>query len=187
MKNLRVWIAALVTSFMLMPQAPALSIEPQKKSYEINGASIEELNSQIIVMLQDKGLDASWEIKWRYTDFELASGCVADMIAVDLKMNTPTPKWLDAELASEELRRKWEHFLNALNMHHAGHKDIANLAVRKIKQAIQAMQAKDCAQLRKNVDAMANGVIGDFKQRDAEYDILTENGELQGVDANLLK
>lgn len=187
MKKLLVLTTAFVATFMLMAHTQALSKEPREMSYEINGATYEELSSQLIAMLQDKGLDAPWEITWRYKERETGYRCVANDVAVDLKMNSHVPAWTDSTLAPERLRMKWGHFLDALNMHRAGHKDIASLAARKIRKAIIEMQAKDCARLRTNVDSMANGVIRDFRQQDAEYDILTENGELQGADVNLLK
>ncbi|MBI5886403.1 MAG: DUF922 domain-containing protein [Deltaproteobacteria bacterium] len=187
MKKLRVFIAGLAASILLMPHAPALSMEPQRNDYEINGTTYEELSSQLISMLQDKVLDAPWEITWRYKERVNEYGCVPNRVIVDLKINSHVPRWPDSELAPERLRLKWGHFIDALNMHHAGHKDIATRAVMKIKMAIIEMQADDCARLRTNVDTMAHGVIRDARRQDAEYDILTENGELQGADVNILK
>lgn len=213
MKFLSACILAIAVALVLAPAKTVLSAQPleetgkfiinstdktraqkkiaTQKRYDVTGTDPDELIKQVMNMARNSSLVITWDLQWKYMMEETPNFCFPNLISVapDIHFPAITLIWVDAELASETLRTKWQRYMKALDDHNQGHRDIANNAAKAVAAALNNINgAKDCGQLRNDMDAKANEVIRNYRQEDFEYDTVTGNDELHtGADVYMLK
>ncbi|OGQ60279.1 MAG: hypothetical protein A3J24_06765 [Deltaproteobacteria bacterium RIFCSPLOWO2_02_FULL_53_8] len=160
------------------------------KGVGITGTTAAELASQVITLSKNDGLKLTWDIKWRYITQITANMCYIFKIYTSAVLHEPPQRliWLDEELASDELRAKWQRFHTAFTNHNKGHADIARRAAAAVRKTLGTMKAKDCEQLKKDTDAKAYEIIPWYRLEDDEYDRITGNDEIHtGADLEMVR
>lgn len=169
---------------------PAQKKSVPRKNQEITGTTSRELIDQILAISKNGSLIIKWDITWGYKVQGTPDSCFLDNIGASATILQPALRltWVDNELATDKLRAKWKRYLKALQDHNQGHADIANLAAKAVKAALNEIKTENCDKLRKDADAKAKEVVEEYRQKDAEYDRLTDNDTLHiGADPYILE
>jgi len=179
--------------FMCLPMlACADSHNLDVKYYEIAGSTARELRAdlnRIGPVSEETGIrnDAytHWYIEWRYDFDRDADSCTASNFRVNLTATMTMPHWNPPGNAAPELRELWSKYVAALRHHEDGHYNLAIGAADEVRRQLGARNhGPNCDVLATDLNAAANAVLGDFRQREAAYDHDTDSGRRQG--ANLL-
>lgn len=123
-----------------------------------------------------------WYVNWSYPYSTLNNNCTTGPIKVQVEITFTFPQWSAPENATQDLIDKWNAYLNALQLHEDGHRQIATQAGYEILRAINALPAyPSCAELEQAADTTGEDILEQYRQQEAIYDQNTEHGVTQGV------
>ena len=123
-----------------------------------------------------------WRIRWSYRYLRGIGRCATGPVKVELEIVYTIPRWEPPASAEEELVERWEEYMTALVAHEQGHAEIAKQAAQAVQQAVQDLpDYPTCHALEYEADALGERILEEFRQRQAEYDRLTEHGLTQGA------
>jgi len=167
---------------------PEISTSIETVYYRIEGDMAWDLRRQMDRHgpLDDDGRRWSaltdWHIHWRYRYVRSNGQCAAGPVTVELEINYTLPNWRPPASAPEELVERWDAYMVALQTHEDGHAEIAAQAAQAVQETMRALPAyPTCQALEREADALGESILDDFRQRQAEYDRLTEHGKTQGA------
>ncbi|RMG39210.1 MAG: DUF922 domain-containing protein [Candidatus Dadabacteria bacterium] len=155
--------------------------------YDVKGKSSKELREEILKKgprdkYEDKGRFAytSWDVKWHWPKKEDGSPDFLKTTS-DYKITVIFPRWVNSENAPEELKKRWHDFAVALAMHEKGHIDLFLDHVDEIAESIKATAKNNPEMKARHANRIAHNILRVMQNRDREYDIVTDNGALEGV------
>jgi len=190
--NIEQFLSHKPTPFLSTKRATSsgeeVKISTHVSYYRITGNSADELRSD----LNKKGhVDQSgnrwdayteWYITWSYPYSITDDGCATGPIMVDVDVKFYFPKWSKSGDATQELVDKWNDYINALETHEDGHKEIAINAGCDIWQVLNDQpHYANCDELERNADEAANEILDLYRQRELSYDKETDHGATQGA------
>jgi predicted secreted Zn-dependent protease len=157
--------------------------------YEVTGNSATGLRAQLDrlgpVSKSGRRFDGrtDWEVRWNYSYLDSAGGCRIDGVTLAVNVVFTLPRWSTAMAAPPVLRQRWGAYLEALQQHEDGHRDIALAAAREIELEIRALSQNrlPCAALPATIDALGRRILGKHQSADDEYDARTRHGAVQGA------
>jgi predicted secreted Zn-dependent protease len=161
-----------------MPVRANVEIEEATSNYELRGLTANEIHENILSNApREEGNIVDAEIKEKVTftlGFNTTDGiCHVSSDRVKLEIVSAFPRWVDQERATEEVRKAWESYSNALRGHEDGHKAIAVKAANAVDTLIHAEQgASTCESLKDKITKAAEEIIA------------ISTGEQDGFDKN---
>lgn len=123
---------------------------------------------------------AVWNLAWTYRQVVDAGGrCEAAEVVVDVVTDITLP---DLVQATDEQRRAFQPYRDALKVHEQGHHAIAVEAGQRVLAAIRDAGAwPDCAALDAQVGRLTERIIAEAKSAEQRYDADTGYGRTQGA------
>ncbi|MEW6349106.1 MAG: DUF922 domain-containing Zn-dependent protease [Thermodesulfobacteriota bacterium] len=155
--------------------------------YDVRGSTAAELRNNMN-RLGTKASDGktydgfiNWNVGWRFKYVPTASGCAMTRVQAIVDISYTMPRWVGRHAAPRELRDKWDRFCEALKRHEEGHKNIAVKGASEIERALLTMSSRDCVQLDAKANALGERLLEKIREREREYDALTNHGITQGT------
>jgi predicted secreted Zn-dependent protease len=155
--------------------------------YSITGASFGEIRRSIEQSRPWKDSEyrtglTEWQIDWRFEVTPGGDGCRCSSFNTTTTITNSLPRWTPPTEATAEVKAAWGRFIQALGVHEDGHSRLALAAVAELHKRIKELgPAPDCEGLRKRINAIAERVIEEHRQRERDYDRRTHHGETQGA------
>jgi predicted secreted Zn-dependent protease len=124
--------------------------------------------------------NTNWHVKWNYRWRERErGGCAVTSVSVTADGVITLPKLVEA---TEHAERQFKPYIKALTEHELGHFRIGLEAARAIERGLKSLPPQaDCRTLQSRGDATARQILGEYKERNSEYDRQTQHGRTQGA------
>ena len=123
-----------------------------------------------------------WQVNWNYRWWETANSCKITTVKTTLTVTYTLPRIPDNHRVDAETRQSFNRYWQALFNHEQNHKNSGLFAAREIEKALLNLAAfPTCQQLQTTANQIGNNFIQKYRQRDIEYDRLTDHGLTEGV------
>ena len=155
--------------------------------YLVTGSTLREIR-QSINQMRPGGTKAStdalttWNIKWQTQvnpvggEYRLTSFNTTTTIVITM------PSWMAPTNAAPQLMKKWLSYYSVLQKHEVNHSKIGTQAAEALRKRIGEIGSDaDRSRLQLRIQKMADSVIAEFRQRDADYDRETDHGRKEGA------
>jgi predicted secreted Zn-dependent protease len=167
--QMEIFMKTLATSAFLaiacaIPAWANVGIKEVNSNYELRGTTTKEIHENILKNApHEEGNIVDAETKESVTfalGYKTEEGtCRIASDQVNLDIISTFPRWVDQERATNETRRAWESYSNALRGHEDGHKAIAVKAANAIDALIHAEQgASTCASIEARIAKAADKI-----------------------------
>jgi predicted secreted Zn-dependent protease len=157
-------------------------IKEKDEQYDIHGNTMAQLFSE----MHHKGGRSngvawcSWNIEWDPEYAKTPNGYVVTKPKTKIVITYRYPRWTDQDKAPEKLKKEWDALLQNAMVHEKGHGAIAKEAARAIDDALMTVPPHpDIRIYSGRVSAMGNKVLNAYKNKEQEYDKLTNFGRKQ--------
>ncbi len=100
--------------------------------------------------------------------------------AVSVNAQITLPRWTPPADAEPGLAAEWKRFVDAVEAHEAGHKDISAKAAREIIDRVQGLSAP-CSQIDTRGNDIARSIVDRAHEQQQAYDAETRHGLTQGT------
>jgi predicted secreted Zn-dependent protease len=168
------------------------SIKPkvsmQTTYYDIDGATVDELKAQMWelgpVDQSGRRNDAftNWDVRWTYTCQSQDDTHSIGSVQVNVKVVFIFPRWVVSSDVDKGLVNKWKTYLQALQKHENGHKDIAIEAGTEIVRRFEELDSyASCEELGEAINSAGQRVLGEQRRKEIRYDKETDHGLTQGA------
>lgn len=125
-------------------------------------------------------VEGAWDLNLSPAVTETSCG-VAD-VNMTLTTTITLPAWRNLAQQSNDDKRRWASYREALELFQEGHVDIHLARVRAIRERLLALPAEaDCDALSAAAAAAVQEVESDFKDAHRDYDRETRNGKTLGA------
>jgi len=158
---------------------PKININIITNYYNIHGITENELRQQMNTLgplKSNSRHDAytKWDIEWFKRCNEPPS--------VKIIVVFTYPKWNKPNNLDSVLESKWSKYIEALKIHENGHRDIAVRTSEEIMDTLYNLPyTNNCNNQNKQVIDLGNKIIEKYRQKEIEYDKLTNHGMTQGA------
>jgi predicted secreted Zn-dependent protease len=99
-------------------------------------------------------------MRWSWqTESNGASSCSIREVSVSVNAQITLPRWTPPADTEPGLVTEWNRFLNALETHEAGHKDISAKAAKAIIARLRGLSAP-CSMLGTRANDVAQSIVG---------------------------
>jgi len=123
-----------------------------------------------------------WRVNWNYRWWETANSCKITTAQTQLAVTYTLPKIPDNHPVNAETRQTFNRYFQALFKHEQNHKHSGLLAARAIETALLNLPTfPTCPALEATANQVGNRLVEKYRQRDIEYDRLTDHGRTEGV------
>jgi len=120
-------------------------------------------------------------MRWSWRTKPVGTGsCSIEDIRVSMNAQILLPRWTPPAGADSALVREWKRFIEALEVHEAGHKDISARAGREIVEQLRGMSGP-CSQVGTRANDAARRIFDRARDEQARYDAETRHGLTQGT------
>jgi len=160
-------------------------VHPQESTrveyYDVNGATVEELRTQIRAKGVEGWAAATWtRVKYELTVREGPAGCRIESVNAAFDARIRMPRWANRRAAPEAEQRAWDAWLPILRRHEEGHVRIGRAAAARVERAVwDTPGGSTCADLTARARARADAVLADLRRRQRDYDLRTDHGRKQ--------
>ena len=180
-------VSVLIVAITLSADAgPTITIHYDY--YDIKGQTAavlrEEMNRNGVLWTNGNIYDAytgwnvTWNFRYRTTDTDRSIHSVTTELSVEFRL----PRWVNYENGPPALKRKWDVYIQSLQKHENGHKDIGVQAANEIERSIADLSpSATCDELAKAANRIARRIISQHAAMEREYDARTNFGETQGA------
>ena len=125
---------------------------------------------------------AVWKVTWRYRVQGGDQECRLASFTTHTTITMTLPAWNAPSQADEDVKKRWSKYYTALLRHEVGHAKLAQAAAEEIRKRVtQLGTAANCPSLKRAVQAAAEEVLGDYRERDLDYDRRTRHGVKDGA------
>ena len=185
--------AVLAAACASAPHSPVLDEYPRGVTgrttvvyYDIHGRTVEELRADMERLgpkidgdsyVGETGSPMRWG--WRTRSMGGAS-CTIHDVTVSLDAQITLPRWTPPADAEPGLAAEWKRFVDAVEAHEAGHKDISAKAAREIIDRVQGLTAS-CSQIEVRGNDIARSIVERAHEQQQAYDAETRHGLTQGT------
>jgi len=153
-------------------------VTTETKYYDIKGSTLEELQAQV-ASLGPHGFMAETVpfYHWNYTYKKENGTCRIDRVRVETRIVFTYPR-LNDPAADPALADELEKRVVLIRPHEGEHEGIDRRTGQEIYDTIAGLQpAPSCAELEKELDARAQGVIAKGREANDELDRATDHGK----------
>lgn len=154
--------------------------------YNINGATANDLRHQMdrFGPADERRVhhDAytEWYVDWHYSYVVANDGCERGPITVTVSITQTFPKWDPPPEAPPSLIKQWNTYLEALQLHENGHREIGIEAGEEVLRTLSELSSyPTCGELEQIADRKGQIVLDEYRQKEVNYDRTTEHGERQ--------
>lgn len=120
-------------------------------------------------------------LKWQPVMQPGANGCVVTRIDANLGLRYTLPQ-LELLTPNDDLRAKFAESYEILHDHEIGHGKLAIEAAQEIdKQLVGMFTSGTCEELEKQAISAAGVIYREYKEKELEYDRLTDHGRNQNA------
>ncbi|MBE1298327.1 MAG: DUF922 domain-containing protein [Alteromonadaceae bacterium] len=123
-----------------------------------------------------------WTVEPMFALQTYAGLCRVRQLSVKLRLKIMMPQLINSEQLSEQKRKRFDFFYNALSKHERGHAEIAHEAASAVYQAISMIPANlDCKAIHEKVEQKYHSILEDYQRKNSDYDQETDFGRTQGA------
>jgi len=123
-----------------------------------------------------------WHITWVYPYSTVDGQCTTGPVQVSVQVSFTLPQWEPPSGAPKDLAVKWDAYVDALQRHEDGHKDIAAAAGYEIHQVLSALPGHPTRdKLEQSADSAGERILDKYRQQELDYDQSTNHGATQGA------
>ena len=123
-----------------------------------------------------------WGIEWQNSYRRKGGQCLEFNVILKEKITYTMPKWIDRASAPSALRKKWDRYYKALDLHERGHGQHGLEALQEMESAIpQPRGGLSCAQLQDAFKIKVDAILEKYKKKEIKYDKDTQHGLTQGA------
>jgi predicted secreted Zn-dependent protease len=148
--------------------------------YEFSGTTKVEMRAQMkssrpAILNKDRGYDSwtHWQSHWTWPGYG-RDACDLSKAKVTLDVEVIFPRWTASDRASPQLVTNWIHYTEALALHESGHVRLATESEQSIRAAIQNATCL-------TANEAAKSALAQLKEKNIEYDRVTDHGRTQGA------
>lgn len=175
-------MAAVALSLALGDAVAADSFIVRTNYYPVTGSSWAELRQAMAANRPWKNGPemhgrTDWHLRWTFQLEETAQGARLRAFDLTTTVTITLPSWKPPPDADPALVQQWKQFFANLKRHEEGHLAIARQAAAAVRKRIATIQqAPTLRQLSDQLHAAAQAAMAEFRDRDAEYDRITQHG-----------
>jgi len=153
--------------------------------YGVSGSSIREIRQSIrhnrpARVDRDALTECNVRTRFSVSPFQGEYRCAGFTATVTIRMTLP--RWTAPEGAPDSVREAWERYSTALIQHEVGHAQFALSQATELHRRVKELgTSSDPDSLSVRVQAMVQQTGQEFREREREYDRLTNHGIEQGV------
>jgi predicted secreted Zn-dependent protease len=123
-----------------------------------------------------------WDVSWSYPYSRTDAKCSAGPVQATVAITFTFPTWHIPKGTHPDVIGKWNDYMDSLEAHENGHKEIAIAAAYAVVEILEALPAyPSCSELELAADNAAQDVLQQYRQREATYDQTTDHGATQGA------
>jgi predicted secreted Zn-dependent protease len=156
--------------------------------FDIRGSTARELRADLsrVGPVGETGIRGDgyteYRIAWRFTMTAKGGSCRAHDVEVDLDVRMMLPRWNPPPGVSARLIDTWDRFSDVLREHEDGHYRIAIAAAQEVRRKLKSRgKARDCRALEARMNATANEVLREYREKQAAFDRDTDYGRAEGA------
>ena len=155
--------------------------------YAMTGSSIRHIHESLRQTRPWKGKserDASteWYVAWHASYSASGGTCHCISFTTSTTITITLPQWIAPTNTPAEVRAAWAKYLAALEVHEAGHADLAIAAAAEMQKRIKEIgSGLDCNTLRTTVQTECKAVLDSYRAQEKDYDRRTRHGATQGA------
>src|SRR5262245_29320142 len=154
--------------------------------YDVHGRTIEELRADMN-RLGPKIDGANFvgetraPMRWSWHTRSIGGvSCSIRDVSVGVTAEITLPRWTPPADTEPGLVAEWKRFMDALEAHEAGHKDISAKAGREIIDRVQGLSGL-CSQIDARGNDIARSIVERAHEQQQAYDAETRHGLTQGT------
>ncbi|BCS53566.1 DUF922 domain-containing protein [Geobacter sp. SVR] len=165
-----------------------LRVKENYKYYDIQGESAADLRRQMRqngTKWNDGKVYAAlttWDISYDY-DIASENGRYSlASVTTDIDIVFHLPRRLDSVAVSKELSGQWSDYMEHLNVHEMGHRDLAVKSAAHINELLASLGSFGSkGELRSEAERVVKAELKKMKELQVSYDADTHHGEKQGA------
>lgn len=171
----------------LNTQNPGYKEKIETTNYIIHGYTATDLRSQMSTCGTEQDgkrydANASYYINSQYLYNVTNKGCSAKNVTVGLHVNFHVPKWDQPSEFVSGLDGKWTNYMNLLQGHEDGHKELSQKYAQQIYNTMVDYPASTaCDDLAIKINATVNQILQTLTDEQVSYDEATGHGRTQGA------
>ncbi len=124
----------------------------------------------------------NYSINWRVSYVGDEQGqCKISSAVVGVHVAQIMPHWNDSSYAMPGYAGRWQTFVNNLQTHEDGHRDLYLAYAAQLLQDLQALPTNNCENFMSYANSRANADLSQLRQADEAYDQRTNHGASQGA------
>ena len=187
------WLALPVAAlaFSMSTVASDIEVRDETHFYEVHADDvytlIDALDHSHPGSQQGKGAHSRthYALSVRYTAVAAGEGCQWENMGVEVDLSTWLPEWKNPPDKPESLIEQWSPFLQGLEDHEAGHRDLAREAAAELSLALDSLDvsrfsALPCRSLHREVSRLQTRTLMRLALNQRRYDRRTRFGATQG-------
>jgi|WetSurMetagenome_2_1015567.scaffolds.fasta_scaffold58231_3 predicted secreted Zn-dependent protease len=182
------WLGVLAAAPVFHAGQLAAAGEPARFStnyYQVSGATWDEVHKSIVrsrPWKTNQPMDArtDWTVRWKFSVVDFGDGARVRSFDVETTITVTLPSWKAPADASKPLLEGWKRYFDTLKRHEGGHVVLALQAAAAVRKHAGAVtEAPSAQELTRQINQAANKVIDQFREKDKEYDRITQHGMKQ--------
>lgn len=124
-----------------------------------------------------------WGMQWSFRFDDDSGACSLQSGTIDLVAVTTVPRLNPRARLDDETLERWQAYLDALELHEAGHVEGLRQGVGALEAAMDdAPPMTTCAELGAYLNALGAAYQTAMRQADIDYDAATGHGRTQGAE-----
>jgi predicted secreted Zn-dependent protease len=152
--------------------------ETEMTWFRVGGLTLRELNASKeangpfndIVAARVWG-QTGWRIRWKFAHDLSKGDCRIGTFTVTVASRMWLPKWEEYNLATPEVRGKWDAFYKGLVVHENGHKANGIKAGNDLARRLRGMKPyADCARLNDDITQIGTRIMSEYDLVDRAFD-----------------
>ena len=153
--------------------------------YAVTGASFPEIMDSISRARHARlgpsmSGSTEWNIRWHVVVGSSDHGYRCTSFTTQTGLTNTLPFWRAPTNATYQLRSQWLRYSGNLAIHEGGHSRIALAALAEMHRAVKELkEAPDYQSMRGLVEDTVERVLDRYRQKEIEYDTLTQHGAKQ--------
>jgi predicted secreted Zn-dependent protease len=165
-----------------------IKLEVERSPYTVRGSTVAAVREDMTAkswVEKPGAYDATvrWNVRWAWHYRPNGpTGCILVAPLVTLKLTYWFPAWDPPEAPSAELKTQWATYIDALQRHELGHRNVAVSAANAILRAFEdGFSGPTCKEAAEEAATCIRGVLAAHEALDKRYDEVTRHGATQGA------
>jgi predicted secreted Zn-dependent protease len=165
-----------------------VKLEVERNPYTVRGSTAAAIREDMTAKSWvekpgafDATVKPSLQWTWHY-DPGAPGGCALVSPMVNLKLSYWFPSWDPPEEAPAELKAQWAAYIDALQRHELGHRNVAVSAANAVLRAFQeGFSGPTCKEAEAAASVCIRGILAAHEDLQKRYDAVTNHGATQGA------